>query len=104
AGEIRRPRRGTHPADRRPEPGEPSLPPDQARQARPCLRRLSGRPRGPGTLDAAPGAPMNPDLAIVLALLAAAVAMFAIGRPRSDVVGLLMIVALPLTGVIGMAE
>ncbi len=47
---------------------------------------------------------MNPDLAIVLALLAAAVAMFAIGRPRSDVVGLLMIVALPLTGVIGMAE
>src|SRR5690606_40061138 len=47
---------------------------------------------------------MNPDLATVLALLVAAVAMFAIGRPRSDVVGLLMIVGLPLTGVIDTHE
>jgi len=47
---------------------------------------------------------MNPELAIVLFLLAAAVLMFAIGRPRSDVVGLMMIVALPLTGVIDMAD
>lgn len=47
---------------------------------------------------------MNPDLATVLALLVAAVAMFAIGRPRSDVVGLLMIVGLPLTGVIDTDE
>lgn len=47
---------------------------------------------------------MNPDLAIVLALLAAAVVMFAFGRPRSDVVGLLMVVALPLSGVIDMDD
>src|SRR5690606_34345397 len=47
---------------------------------------------------------MNPDLATVLALLVAAVAMFAIGRPRSDVVGLLMIVGLPRTGVIDTDE
>src|SRR5262245_2811667 len=43
---------------------------------------------------------MNADLAIVLALLAAAIAMFAVNRPRMDAVGLLMLVALPLTGVI----
>src|SRR5690606_30195317 len=49
-------------------------------------------------------APMNPELAIVLALLAAAVAMFAVGRPRGDVVGLMMIVALPASGVIDMAD
>src|SRR5690606_2149237 len=47
---------------------------------------------------------MNPDLATVLALLVAAVAMFAIGRPRSDVGGLLMMVGLPLTGVIDTDE
>ncbi len=43
---------------------------------------------------------MTFDLALVLGLLAAAVIMFAINRPRMDVVGLLMILALPLTGVI----
>ena len=43
---------------------------------------------------------MNADLAIVLALLAAAIAMFAANRPRMDAVGLLMLVALPMTGVI----
>lgn len=41
-----------------------------------------------------------PDLAIVLFLLASAVFMFALGRPRMDVVALMMIVALPLTGII----
>ena len=37
-------------------------------------------------------------------LLAAAVAMFVAGRPRMDAVALIMIVALPLTGVITMSE
>ncbi|MEZ3161681.1 SLC13 family permease [Microbacterium sp. BWT-B31] len=43
---------------------------------------------------------MTWELALVLALLAAAIAMFAIGRPRMDVVAVLMIVALPLTGIL----
>lgn len=43
---------------------------------------------------------MNPDLAIVLGLLVAAIAMFALNRPRMDAVALLMLVALPLTGAI----
>jgi di/tricarboxylate transporter len=47
---------------------------------------------------------MNTDLAIVLLLLAVAVGMFIAGRPRMDAVALLMIVLLPLTGVISMAE
>lgn len=47
---------------------------------------------------------MNADLLIVLALLALAVGMFAVNRPASDVVGLLMILALPLTGIIGIDE
>ncbi len=41
-----------------------------------------------------------PDLAIILILLAAAIVMFALGRPRMDAVALLMIAALPLSGVI----
>ena len=36
---------------------------------------------------------MNIELAIVLALLAAAVVMFALGKPRMDAVALLMLVA-----------
>jgi di/tricarboxylate transporter len=44
------------------------------------------------------------ELAVVLLLLAAAVVMFVINRPRMDVVALIMIVALPLTGVITMGE
>jgi di/tricarboxylate transporter len=44
------------------------------------------------------------DLALVLLLLAAAVTMFVLNRPRMDVVALIMIVALPLTGVITMNE
>lgn len=47
---------------------------------------------------------MNLDLAMVLALLAVAVVMFALGRPRMDAVALLMLVLLPLTGVISMTE
>jgi di/tricarboxylate transporter len=47
---------------------------------------------------------MTGDLALVLLLLAAAVAMFVINRPRMDVVALIMITALPLTGVITMGE
>lgn len=47
---------------------------------------------------------MMSDLATVLALLAAAVVMFAINRPRMDVVAVMMMVALPLTGVISMTE
>nr|WP_294556034.1 SLC13 family permease [uncultured Rhodopila sp.] len=47
---------------------------------------------------------MNTDLAIVLLLLAVAVVMFVAGRPRMDAVALIMIVALPFTGVISMRE
>src|SRR5690606_30420210 len=46
---------------------------------------------------------MSP-LAMVLALLGAAVVMFAINRPRMDVVAVIMMVALPMTGVISMSE
>lgn len=44
------------------------------------------------------------DLMMVLTLLAAAVVMFAINRPRMDVVAVIMMVALPMTGVITMSE
>jgi di/tricarboxylate transporter len=47
---------------------------------------------------------MNFELAIVLVLLAAAIAMFAINRPRMDAVALIMLTALPFTGVITMSE
>ena len=47
---------------------------------------------------------MNNDLAMVLVLLAAAVAMFALNRPRMDAVGLLMLTLLPLTGVISVND
>ena len=47
---------------------------------------------------------MTPELALVLGLLAAAIAMFAIGRPRMDVVGLLVIAVLPLTGILTVDE
>ena len=47
---------------------------------------------------------MNLELMLVLALLASAILMFMIGRPRADAVGLLMMVALPLTGVISARE
>ena len=44
------------------------------------------------------------DLAIVLVLLAAAIVMFAINKPRMDAVALIMLTALPFTGVITMGE
>src|SRR5215510_2319224 len=47
---------------------------------------------------------MNYELAIVLVLLATAIAMFAINRPRMDVVALIMLTVLPFTGVITMGE
>src|SRR5262245_55815213 len=47
---------------------------------------------------------MNADLAPVLGLLPAVIAMFAINRPRMDAVALIMLTALPLTGVIGVAD
>ena len=46
---------------------------------------------------------MSP-LAMVLSLLGAAVVMFALNRPRMDVVAVIMMVALPMTGVITMGE
>lgn len=47
---------------------------------------------------------MNADLLLVLLLLAAAIAMFVLNRPRMDAVGLIMIVLLPLTDVITVDE
>src|SRR5262249_25845083 len=47
---------------------------------------------------------MSADLAVVLVLLGAAIAMVALNRPRMDAVGLIMMSALPLTGVIGMSD
>jgi di/tricarboxylate transporter len=47
---------------------------------------------------------MNSELAIVLILLAAAVVMFAVNKPRMDAVALIMMTVLPLTGVISMNE
>ncbi|QEO13778.1 TRAP transporter large permease subunit [Agromyces intestinalis] len=47
---------------------------------------------------------MNWQLLVVLAMLIAAVAMFAINRPRMDVVAVLVLVALPLTGVLTVPE
>lgn len=50
-----------------------------------------------------PGA-VTVDLVLVTLLLAASVAMFALGRPRMDVVGLLVIIALPLLGILDISE
>lgn len=47
---------------------------------------------------------MSVELALVLSLLVSAVVMFAMNRPRMDFVALLMIVALPFTGVISIGE
>lgn len=44
------------------------------------------------------------DLLIVFALLGAAIVMFAINKPRLDAVALIMLVALPFTGVLTMSE
>ncbi|AYF97916.1 SLC13 family permease [Protaetiibacter intestinalis] len=47
---------------------------------------------------------MTFELLVVLAVLAAAIVLFALGRPRMDVVALLVIVALPLTGILTVPE
>ncbi|MCO7545609.1 SLC13 family permease [Stutzerimonas nitrititolerans] len=47
---------------------------------------------------------MNVDLLLVLFLLASCVGLFVINKPRMDVVALLAMVALPLSGVIGVNE
>lgn len=47
---------------------------------------------------------MNLDLFWVLGLLAGAVTLFVIGKPRMDVVALLVLVALPLTGVLDLQQ
>lgn len=47
---------------------------------------------------------MTADLLLVLLLLAAAVTMFLLNRPRMDAVALLMIVLLPLTGTVTISE
>jgi di/tricarboxylate transporter len=47
---------------------------------------------------------MNLDLTLVLLVLAAAIVMFVINRPRMDAVALLVIVVLPFTGIITMNE
>jgi di/tricarboxylate transporter len=47
---------------------------------------------------------MRPDLAVVLVLLGAAIALFAINRPRMDAVALIMLTVLPFTGAITMDE
>lgn len=47
---------------------------------------------------------MSTELIIVLTLLAAAIAMFALNRPRMDAVALIMMTLLPLTGVITVPE
>jgi hypothetical protein len=43
---------------------------------------------------------MRTELALVLVLLAAAIVMFAINRPRMDAVALIMLAVLPFAGVI----
>jgi di/tricarboxylate transporter len=47
---------------------------------------------------------MNLDLTLVLLVLAAAIVMFVINRPRMDAVALLVMVVLPFTGIITMNE
>jgi di/tricarboxylate transporter len=47
---------------------------------------------------------MNLDLALVLMMLAAAIVMFVINRPRMDAVALLVMVLMPFTGIITMNE
>jgi di/tricarboxylate transporter len=47
---------------------------------------------------------MTTDLVVILFLLAAAIAMFIVGRPRMDAVALIMIAVMPFTGIITMNE
>lgn len=47
---------------------------------------------------------MSTELLLVLGLLVAAIAMFAMNRPRMDAVALIMLTLLPFTGVVSMTE
>lgn len=47
---------------------------------------------------------MSQDLAIVLAILGSAIALFVIGRPRSDAVALMVMLLLPLSGTVTYRE
>ena len=47
---------------------------------------------------------MSTELTVVLLLLAAAIAMFAINKPRMDAVALIMLTVLPFTGAVTMSE
>ncbi|MGH6763899.1 MAG: SLC13 family permease [Phyllobacterium sp.] len=47
---------------------------------------------------------MNLDLAVVLGLLLTAVVLFVLNKPRMDAVALLVIIALPLTGIVTVQE
>jgi hypothetical protein len=47
---------------------------------------------------------MNGDLLLVLGLLIACVGLFIVDKPRMDVVALLVIIILPLTGIITMSK
>ena len=47
---------------------------------------------------------MDWPLTMVLVLLGVAMVLFVTGRPRMDVVAVIMMLALPLTGVVSMAE
>ena len=47
---------------------------------------------------------MSFNLAVVLSLLCAVIVMFAINKPRMDAVALIMLTALPFTGVITVNE
>ncbi|WP_330115039.1 SLC13 family permease [Pseudomonas sp. JS3066] len=47
---------------------------------------------------------MNVDLLMVLGLLMAAITLFVLNKPRMDVVALLVIVALPLTGILDISH
>src|SRR3974377_1452037 len=47
---------------------------------------------------------MNASLVVVLVLLASAIAIFAINKPRLDAVALIMLVVLPFTGVLTVNE
>ena len=72
--------------------------------ARTLARRGSRSVPSENGRDDKQGGPMTADLVIVLVLLVAAIAMFALGRPRMDVVAVVMIVALPLTGILSVPE
>lgn len=60
----------------------------------------SGLPDAPVAAEV----PMSGDLVVVLVLLVITIVLFAIGRPRMDAVAVLVIVALPLTGVLTVPE